>query len=247
MLLWYQNRRALDLERWKQAGIAVVLELSFQLQSTGANRAPMMAAACFWDTSSSTFNIKFGQMGITCWTFCTSTQKITDVWVRTATLLFNGYRLGLAQMTLAMLYRALYDMSLHSFNYSTISGPLWILDLWLQIYFVQFRHPQITDFPDNQVPGMAFAGVEAHDPLDYSDCFQHLYTMDASILDASDLMYLEAFAEALTNMFMWCITHSPEAMHLFEQAISIADLRLPNDAGFELYAPNHFAHQLRLQ
>ncbi|KAL6200502.1 hypothetical protein ACLB2K_030283 [Fragaria x ananassa] len=36
-------------------------------------------------------------------------------------------------------------------------------------------------------------------------------------------------------------------MHMFEQAISIADLRLPNDAGFELYAPNHFARQLGFQ
>ncbi|KAL6185855.1 hypothetical protein ACLB2K_041978 [Fragaria x ananassa] len=42
-------------------------------------------------------------------------------------------------------------------------------------------------------------------------------------------------------------THSPEAMHLFEQAISIADLRFRDDAGFELYAPNHIARQLGFQ
>ncbi|KAL6211708.1 hypothetical protein ACLB2K_016931 [Fragaria x ananassa] len=65
MLLWYQNHRALDLERWQQAGIVDAIDLSFQLQSTGTNKAPMMAAACFWDTSSNAFNFKFGQMGIT--------------------------------------------------------------------------------------------------------------------------------------------------------------------------------------
>ncbi|KAL6129040.1 hypothetical protein ACLB2K_072393 [Fragaria x ananassa] len=177
MLLWYQNRRALDLERWQQAGIADAIDLSFQPQSTGANKALMMAAACFWDTSSNTFNFKFWQMGIT------------------------------------------------------------LLDL----------HPEITDFPDNQVLGMAFAGVKAHDPLDYSDCFQHLYTLDASALDASELMLNQMYPEALANKFMWCTTHSPETMHLFEQAISITNLRLPDDAGFELYAPNHFACQLGFQ
>ncbi|KAL6188711.1 hypothetical protein ACLB2K_040102 [Fragaria x ananassa] len=191
MFLWYQNRKALDLERWQQVGIVDTINLSFQLQSTGANMAPIMAAACFWDTSSNTFNFKFGQMGITlldlyaitdipvfdrpyqeidfereavafkadpnhrnfCKSYefwvdhyvsqsgeasgiaflelwltkfivCTSTQKITDAWVRAATLLFNDHRLGLTQMTLAMLYRALYDLSVHPFNYSTISGPL---------------------------------------------------------------------------------------------------------------------------
>ncbi|KAL6181777.1 hypothetical protein ACLB2K_048426 [Fragaria x ananassa] len=190
--------------------------------------------------------IAFLELWVTKFIGCTSTQKITDAWVHAATLLFNGHRLGLAQMTLAMLYRAIYDMSLHSFNYGTISGPLWILDLWLQIYFVQFRHPQITDFPNNQVLGMTFARVKAHGPLDYSDCFQHLYTLDASILDASDLMLNRMYQEALGNKFMWCTTHSPEAMHLFEQAISVADLRLPDDVGFKLYAPNHFARQLGL-
>lgn len=31
MHLWYQNRRAMDLERWQQADIADMIDLSFQL------------------------------------------------------------------------------------------------------------------------------------------------------------------------------------------------------------------------
>ncbi|KAL6192129.1 hypothetical protein ACLB2K_038516 [Fragaria x ananassa] len=97
-------------------------------------------------------------------------------------------------------------------------------------------------FPDNQVLGMTFVGVKSHDPLDYSDCFQHLYT-----LDASKLILNRMYPKALANKFMWCTTYSPKAMHLFEQAISIIDLRHPNDAGFELFAPNHFVRQLGLK
>ncbi|KAL6222642.1 hypothetical protein ACLB2K_006034 [Fragaria x ananassa] len=147
MNLWYQKRKALDLR-------------------DGSRR----------DTSSNTFNFRFGQMGITLLDlyaiiglpvsnkpyqeidfeeeavafeadlnrhnfFCTSTQMITDAWVRAATLLFNGH-----------------------------------------------KNLQITDFSDNQVLGMVFARAKAYDSLDYSDCFQHLYILDVSALDASELM-----------------------------------------------------------
>ncbi|KAL6222116.1 hypothetical protein ACLB2K_005508 [Fragaria x ananassa] len=159
--------------------------------------------------------IAFLELWLTKFIVYTSTQKITDAWVHATTLLFNGHKLGLAQMTLAILYRAL--------------------------------NPQITDFPDNQVLGIPFTGAKAYDPLSYSDCFQHLYTLDASALDSNELMLNRMYPEALANKFMSGTTHSLEALHLFEQAISIADLRLPDDAGFELYAPNHFARQLGFQ
>jgi hypothetical protein len=64
-LAWYQSRKALDFESWRAVGIADSIELCFSLKSGGGNRAPLVAATCFWDTSSNTFNFRFGQMGIT--------------------------------------------------------------------------------------------------------------------------------------------------------------------------------------
>ncbi|KAL6219612.1 hypothetical protein ACLB2K_007371 [Fragaria x ananassa] len=211
MLLWYQNRIALDLERWKQVGIADTIDLSFQLQSTGANRAPMMATTCFWDTSNNTFNFKFGKMGIT----------LLDLYAI----------IGL-------------PISDRPYQESDFEGEevAFVVDPNRHNFCIPKSH-----LPDNQVLGMAFARIKTHDPLDYSDCFQHLYTMDPFVPDASELMLNRMYPEALANKFIWCTTHSLEAMHLFEQAISIADLRLPDDAGFELYAPKHFACQLGLQ
>ncbi|KAL6190244.1 hypothetical protein ACLB2K_036642 [Fragaria x ananassa] len=117
--------------------------------------APMMATTCFWDTSSNTFNFKFGQMGIT----------LLDVYAIT----------GLP---------------------------------------VSDRPYQESDFEGEEV------AFEA-DPNR-----RNFY--------ASDLMLNRMYPEALANKFIWCTTHSPEAMSLFEQAISIADLRLLDDTGFEL-------------
>lgn len=62
---WYLNRRDLDLQRWKEVEIADTIDMCFALNQGGGNQAPMMAALCFWDTSSNTFNFIFRQMGIT--------------------------------------------------------------------------------------------------------------------------------------------------------------------------------------
>ncbi|KAL6125687.1 hypothetical protein ACLB2K_073741 [Fragaria x ananassa] len=53
--------------------------------------------------------------------------------------------------------------------------------------------------------------------------------------------------DSATKFSLKLFTDATVALHLFEQAISIADLRLPDDAGFELYAPNHFSRQLSFQ
>lgn len=55
----------MDLAHWQEVGIVETIELCFSLENGGGNRAPLVAAACFWDTSSNTFNFRFGQMGIT--------------------------------------------------------------------------------------------------------------------------------------------------------------------------------------
>lgn len=64
-LSWYQARKAMDLARWQEIWIGETIELCFSLENGVGNRTPLVAVACFWDTSSNTFNFRFGQMGIT--------------------------------------------------------------------------------------------------------------------------------------------------------------------------------------
>ncbi|KAK9919784.1 hypothetical protein M0R45_028362 [Rubus argutus] len=89
--------------------------------------------------------------------FCISSAKITSSWTMLAAALFNGNRTGLGQTVLASLYRALYNLTLQPFDFANLNGPLWILDLWLQVYFPHFRNPEVENFSDDQILGMAFA------------------------------------------------------------------------------------------
>ena len=313
-LNWYVARKEKDLDRWRSVGIAETLELCFSLGNGGGNRAPLVAALCFWDTSSNTFNFKFGQMGITlldiltitglpihpaaycfggldhtadtlefkpskvrapfnksytAWTnrfslleteeggiaflelwfckyiFCNSAHKITGTWTALAENLFNRQPIGLGQPVLASLYRALYSLSLRPFDFNNIVGPLWILDLWLQIYFPQFRHPDVDNFPEDQVLGIAFANRTKFDSPTYIECFKCLYHLDDSALDSAALILSRKFPSPLECGFLLSATHSRNAAEAFMRAISCYDFGLSEELhGFELYAPNHFARQL---
>ena len=85
-LSWYAAKKVTDLDRWRSVGIAETLELCFSLKNGGGNRAPSVAALCFWDTSSNTFNFKFGQMGITLLDILT----ITGLPIHPAAYCFGG-------------------------------------------------------------------------------------------------------------------------------------------------------------
>lgn len=60
-ITWYQSRKNTDLRRWQAVGIAKTLELCFFMKNGGGNQAPLVATVCFWDTSSNTFNFRFGR------------------------------------------------------------------------------------------------------------------------------------------------------------------------------------------
>ncbi|KAL6125926.1 hypothetical protein ACLB2K_073977 [Fragaria x ananassa] len=227
--LAFRNSTA-NIQRWQQTGIADAIDLSFQLQSIGVNKAPMMAATCFWDTSSNTFNFGFGQMGIMLLDLC----AITGLPVSNKLILKKKqWPLKLTPIAVIFIMAHLDTRPLAAdLLYSVQESPSHRFFILLKILWLL---------------GMAFAGAKAYDLLAYSDCFQHLYTLDASALDASELMLNRMYPEALANKFMWGTTYSLEALHLFDQAISIAHMKLPNDIGFELYAPNHFSHQLGFQ
>ncbi|XP_004290989.1 PREDICTED: uncharacterized protein LOC101293838 isoform 2 [Fragaria vesca subsp. vesca] len=99
---------------------------------------------------------------------CSTTNKPTNNWVRIAQLLYQGVRINLLSMTLGMLYRALYTLPLSPFNHHEVSGPLWILDIWLQLYFPRFRNPKLELVSSNKVLGMSFAGLRKFHGSPYS-------------------------------------------------------------------------------
>lgn len=177
--------------------------------------------------------------------FCINSAKITSTWTMLAAALFNGHRTGLGQTVLASLYRALYNLTLQPFDFANVTGPLWILDLWLQVYFPHFRNPEVETFPEDQVLGMAFANRGKFDTPSYIDCFKHFYHLDESALDSTSLILSRKYPSPLEHGFLWTTYHTQQGTDMFQRAISCYDFGLSDDHHiYELYAPNHFARQL---
>lgn len=162
--------------------------------------------------------------------------------------LFNGQRMGLGQPVLASLYRVLYFLSLMPFDFNNLAGPLWILDLWLQVYFPQFRQPDVSGFPEDQVLGMVFENQDKFDSPSYSECFQYFYHLDESALDSVALILSRKFPSPLEHtlvLILLTTKHTESGVDVFKRTISCYDFCLSDELhAYELYSPNYFARQL---
>lgn len=177
--------------------------------------------------------------------FCNTAAKVTGTWTMLAAALFNEQRTGLGQVVLASLYRSLYYLSLQPFDFSNLADPLWILDLWLQVFFPQFRHPDVDNFPEDRVLGLALAGRDKFESPTYVECFKYFYYLDESALDSVPLILSRKFPNPLEHEFLWTINHTEQGVDVFKRAISCYDFSLLDEYhSYELYAPNHFARQI---
>lgn len=166
-------------------------------------------------------------------------------WTMLAANLFNRQPTSLGQPVLASLYRVLYFLSLQPFDFNNLVGLLWILDLWLQVYFPQFRHLDVDNCLEDQVLGMAFANRDKFDSPAYIECFKYFYHLDESALDSSALILSRTFLSPLEQGFLLSNARTESWVDMFKRAISCYDFGLSNKLhAYELYAPNHFAHQL---
>ena len=60
---WYAARLQIDQTIWEAAGIGEAIALSFSLPPH-ADRAPIAAASCLWNSATNTFDFPFGQMNV---------------------------------------------------------------------------------------------------------------------------------------------------------------------------------------
>jgi hypothetical protein len=178
--------------------------------------------------------------------FCTSSCKPTGAWTFLATALYNGRRVGLGQPVLGALYRTLYQATMHPFE-TGISGPFWILDFWIQIYFPYFRRDDIPLLPPaDQLLGRWLSRDERYTSPPYSECFTYLYLLHE--MPYCDLVLSRRFPAPLEHGFLpGASRYSDRARLAFRRAISCSDIRIAADElSYELYAPNHFARQFGL-
>ncbi|CAB4283487.1 unnamed protein product [Prunus armeniaca] len=93
-----------------------------------------------------------------------------------AEALAKGHRLALGPMVLAYLYRGLYNMvSLNPMNCNT-TGPIWLFQLWLQVYFPEVR-PAHAIFSPNSLIGVNLLSLPLSG-LKVEDYFGILYNCE---------------------------------------------------------------------
>ena len=175
--------------------------------------------------------------------FCGSAHKPTGRWTKLAEALYNGVEVGLGQPVLGALYRTLHLLSLRPFHLS--GGPLWILDLWTQLYFPLFRRAPVEFLPEDQLLGFAVCRNAANrSPLSFFASLSILYN-HIEPPPTMDMMVRRRHPEVLSTGFFPRQESDNDARTAFVRATSCCDLQLAEDEqGFELYAPNHFARQL---
>lgn len=92
---------------------------------------------------------------------------------------------------------------------------------------------------------MVFANRDKFDSPVYVECFKYLYHLDESALDSAALILSRNFPSPLEQEFLLSIAHTKGGVNVFKRGISCYDFGLSDELhAYELYAPNHFPHQL---
>ncbi|CAB4313909.1 unnamed protein product [Prunus armeniaca] len=108
--------------------------------------------------------------------FCMASAQVTLEVQPLAEALAKGHRLALGPMVLAYLYRGLYNMvSLNPMNCNT-TGPIWLFQLWLQVYFPEVR-PAHAIFSPNSLIGVNLLSLPLSG-LKVEDYFGILYNCE---------------------------------------------------------------------
>ncbi|CAB4278605.1 unnamed protein product [Prunus armeniaca] len=108
--------------------------------------------------------------------FCMASAQVTLEVQPLAEALAKGHRLALGPMVLAYLYRGLYNMvPLNPMNCNT-TGPIWLFQLWLQVYFPEVR-PAHAIFSPNSLIGVNLLSLPLSG-LKVEDYFGILYNCE---------------------------------------------------------------------
>ncbi|KAM1944158.1 hypothetical protein ACFX15_012404 [Malus domestica] len=107
---------------------------------------------------------------------CTKSNKCLVENMPVAEALASGHTLALSPTILTHLLRCLAKMTLHKIDPHQ-SGPFWVFQLWLQVYFVTLR-PELASFSPTKALGLQVAPRPV--PLHQAeDVFRYFFSLDA--------------------------------------------------------------------
>ncbi|KAM1831415.1 hypothetical protein ACFX13_021514 [Malus domestica] len=106
---------------------------------------------------------------------CTKSNKCLVENMPVAEALASGRVLALSSNILAHLFRCLAEATLHTVDPHQ-NGPLWVFQLWLQVYFASLR-PAIADFSATEALGPQLASRPTP-PHQAEEVFRYLFALD---------------------------------------------------------------------
>ncbi|KAM2303663.1 hypothetical protein ACFXTH_023458 [Malus domestica] len=176
---------------------------------------------------------------------CTKSNKCLVENMLVAEALTSGQVLALSSNILTQLFRCLAEATLHKVDPHQ-NGPLWVFQLWLQVYFASLR-PAITDFTPTEALGPQLASRPIP-PHQAEEVFRYLFALD----DFSNDEFLicrrrdyPSFIRLPTST--WGAEDDADLRQTWGSFVLVRDLPLGCDgkrSGWEVYHPNFLARQL---
>ncbi|KAM1454701.1 hypothetical protein ACFX1X_004219 [Malus domestica] len=176
---------------------------------------------------------------------CTKSNKCLVENMPVAEALASGHVLALSSNILAQLFRCLAEVTLHKVDPHQ-NGPLWVFQLWLQVYFASLR-PAIADFSPTEALGPQLASRPTL-PHQAEEVFRYLFALD----DFSNDEFLicrrrdyPSFIRLPTST--WSAEEDADLRQIWGSFVLARDLPLGCDgkrSGWEVYHPNFLARQL---
>ncbi|XP_070672589.1 uncharacterized protein [Malus domestica] len=176
---------------------------------------------------------------------CTKSNKCLVENMPVAEALASGHVLALSSNILAHLFRCLADATLHKIDPHQ-NGPLWVFQLWLQVYFASLR-PAIADFSPTKALGPQLAS-QPTPPHQAEEVFRYLFALDDLSNDEFLICRRRDYPSSIRlPTSMWGAGEDADLRQSWGSFVLTRDLPLGCDgkrAGWEVYHPNFLARQL---
>ena len=176
---------------------------------------------------------------------CTRSNKCLMENMPVAQALANGRLLALSPAILANLYRCLAEATIGKIDPHQ-HGPLWVFQLWLQVYFSTLR-PEVPAFQRTAAIGLQLASRPAP-PHRADEVFKHFLGLDVLSDDEFLVCRRQEYPSSLKlPTAAWAASEDADIRQRWGSFVLARDLPLGCDArraGWEVYHPHFVARQL---
>ena len=176
---------------------------------------------------------------------CTRSNKCLVENMPVAQALANGRLLALSPAILANLYRCLAEATIGKIDPHQ-NGPLWVFQLWLQVYFSTLR-PEVPAFQRTAALGLQLASRPAP-PHRADEVFKHFLGLDVLSDDEFLVCRRQEYPSSLKlPTAAWAASEDADIRQRWGSFVLARDLPLGCDArraGWEVYHPHFVARQL---